>query len=69
MNSRCVSILALSILIAFVGVCALMSDWGIRNELIYYRNWKETFDSRYCPTCGHVLESEDQVHGSTRHTD
>jgi hypothetical protein len=68
MNNKIILLTMINILIAFVGICVLMSDWGIRNELIYYRNWKETFDSRYCPTCGHVLESEEQAHGSIRNT-
>lgn len=64
MNSKNISILALAILIAFVGFCALIADWGIRQEMVYYKNWKETYDSRYCPTCGQPLnitnEAEDE---------
>jgi hypothetical protein len=59
MNNKIIMIQMLSILVAFVGIGALISDWGIRKEMIYYKNWKEIYDSRYCPTCGHILESEE----------
>ena len=61
MYSKDISILAIAILIAFVGICALISDWGIRQEMVYYKNWKETYDSRYCPTCGQQLNIESEV--------
>jgi len=61
MNSKNISILALTMLIAFVGICTLISDWGLRQELFYYRNWKETYDSGYCPTCGQPLNITSEV--------
>lgn len=62
MNSKNILILTISIelvtifLVIFMGICALISE---RQKLIYYRDWKETYDSKYCPTCGHILESEE----------
>ena len=36
----------------FLVLFALMINWGIRNEVIQLREWKATYESGYCPTCG-----------------
>ena len=60
MNNKNILMLIISILIAF-NIWALITGWGIRQEMVYYKNWKETYDSRYCPTCGQPLNIKSEV--------
>ena len=52
-----------SILFIF-GIGLLLASWEIRERMIYFQNWKETYESGYCPTCGARMvepqESEDK---------
>lgn len=34
---------------------SIMCSWGIREEVKYLREWKTTYESQYCPTCGSYL--------------
>ena len=41
-------------------VFSLMMNWGIRNEAIQLREWKTTYESGYCPTCGAKIYKENK---------
>ena len=34
---------------------AIICSWGIREKAKYLREWKTTYESQYCPTCGSYL--------------
>ena len=42
-------------------ICLVMSivfNWGLRERMIELDNWKQTYESGYCPTCGQPLQGE-----------
>ena len=47
-----------SLLIFLTGICFLIASWGVRQKMIELDNWKATYESGYCPTCGAKMESE-----------
>lgn len=57
MNNKNILTLIMGILIIYM----LILIYGIRQEMVYYKNWKETYDSRYCPTCGQPLNITNEV--------
>ena len=34
----------------------IFADWGMREKMIELDNWKATYESGYCPTCGAKME-------------
>ena len=30
----------------------------LRNEVMYLREWKSTYENGYCPVCGHAIVGE-----------
>lgn len=40
------------------GICLIVSivfNWGVRARMVELQEWKTTYESGYCPTCGHKL--------------
>ena len=55
-NNKLMLMIAIAYLIGFIGIGSLIASWGIRERMIEFKHWKETYESGYCPTCGHKLD-------------
>lgn len=44
-------------------IMAILFSLGPRDEMIKLREWKETYESGYCPTCGQPLKSLEVTDG------
>ena len=54
-NEKSYLILLLSVVVLIISI---MLDWGLRSRMIELQEWKTTYESGYCPTCGQPLDRE-----------
>ncbi len=52
-NEKAYFILFLSVM---VFILSILFDWGLRSKMIELQEWKTTYESGYCPTCGQPLD-------------
>ena len=50
------TIFSFSLVLFIFGLGLLLSSWGIRENMIYLQDWKATYESGYCPTCGNPID-------------
>ena len=63
MNNKNYYLIILTAMAIGAVIMAYMATMELRNEVVALREWKTSYESGYCPTCGAKL-TEDKDNGS-----
>ena len=56
-NTKYYFLIASIYIVGVIAIFCFISSLRVRENMLDYKQWKETYESGYCPTCGHKLDN------------